>query len=91
MPITSTDLLAKLTAAVMADAALSEQVRAYEEDTFESFLVWLRTEGIEVVDSCTTPFVRRTTGKAWSVTATCSPMLAKGVLRLGRSRTFAFH
>jgi hypothetical protein len=49
MPITSTDLLAKLTAAVMADAALSEQVRAYEEDTFESFLVWLRTEGIEVV------------------------------------------
>ncbi len=49
MPITSTDLLAKLTAAVMADAALSEQVRAYEEDTFESFLGWLRTEGIEVV------------------------------------------
>ena len=49
MPLNSADLLAKLTAAVMADSALSEQVRMYEEDTFESFVLWLRTTGIEVI------------------------------------------
>lgn len=49
MPLSATDLLAKMTAAIMADETLQDAVRTYDEDTLDSFIKWLREDGIEVV------------------------------------------
>jgi hypothetical protein len=49
MPLSATDLLAKMAAAIMADETLQDAVRTYDEDTLDSFIKWLREEGIEVV------------------------------------------
>ena len=49
MPMSAKDLLAKMTAAVMADDGLQEIVRNYDEDTLDSFIKWLREDGLDVI------------------------------------------
>jgi len=49
MPVSASDLLAKMTAAIMADGGLQDAVRNYDEDTLDSFIQWLREDGLDVV------------------------------------------
>ena len=49
MPFSAKELLAKMTAAIMADDSLQEIVRNYDEDTLDSFIKWLREDGLDVI------------------------------------------
>ena len=49
MPLSASDLLAKMTAAVMSDSSLQDAIRNYDEDSLDSYIEWLREDGLDVI------------------------------------------